>query len=412
MGCATNNHRSILQYSTTLQQHQQHVQPELQGTQTLHLQSLASLTLSSTNYTSHTSSLSLSTRYGNASNLRCNGSTLNNSDGTRLRWYSSTSAVQHDIEESSSSSSPPSPSFVVVDHSDAYDQSMRGRHGRQLALALLEGAGKDDPPFDPFVDEEVMLNNDYYDDDDQDEEEIVVEEKQNENIVEAEIVRSSELDSSSSKKNNNDDEKHYDSGYEEDDEEEDEDDDYYDDDDEMDLKYNPDGSIRRKKSTIATLRAGFPAGGLFAVLELAGSQHKVTTDDLMVVNKLKPVDEFSVGSIHTFKDNILLAGSSHLTLVGMPYVAGAEVDVMVEEITQDAKVIIFKKRRRKNSQRRNGFRRDLTLLRVLDVRLPSEYQHHHYVGRDSVDELDEAAAANSSRGGLSSSNSESSVSAA
>ena len=292
---------------------------------------------------------------------------------------------------------PPSPSsFAVVDHSDVYEQSMRGRHGTQLALALLEGSGKDDPPFDPFEDEEVMSRRDYddvddFDDEEQAEGEVVTSngDMNNDNtIVEAEIV-SNKTTETVYDENSSDEENNYDSGYEEDSEE----DDYYDDDgvdDEMDVeRYNKDGSVRRNKSTLATLRAGFPAGGLYAVLELAGSQHKVTKDDLMVINKLKPIDKYSVGSVHTFTDNVLLAGSSHMTLVGMPYVAGAQVDVMVEEITQDAKVVVFKKRRRKNSQRRNGYRRDVTLLRVLDVRLPAEYANHHFLSRDSVDELDE-----------------------
>eukprot|EP00529_Nitzschia_sp_RCC80_P029407 CAMPEP_0113513312 /NCGR_PEP_ID=MMETSP0014_2-20120614/39791_1 /TAXON_ID=2857 /ORGANISM="Nitzschia sp." /LENGTH=327 /DNA_ID=CAMNT_0000409699 /DNA_START=356 /DNA_END=1339 /DNA_ORIENTATION=+ /assembly_acc=CAM_ASM_000159 len=297
---------------------------------------------------------------------------------------------------------PPSSSFAVVDHSDVYEESMQGRHGTQLALALLEGSGKDDPPFDPFEDEEVMSRQDYVDvDDDFDEEEAEGEvvtsngDMNNDNtIVEAEIVSSKTTETYDGE--NSDEEKNYDSGYEEDSEE----DDYYDDDgddgNEMDVeRYNPDGSVRRNKSTLATLRAGFPAGGLYAVLELAGSQHKVTKDDLMVVNKLKPIDKYRVGSVHTFTDNVLLAGSSHMTLVGMPYVAGAEVDVMVEEITQDSKVIIFKKRRRKNSQRRNGYRRDVTLLRVLDVRLPAGYSNHHFLSRDSVDELDKVGSSSS-----------------
>eukprot|EP00529_Nitzschia_sp_RCC80_P042791 CAMPEP_0113495746 /NCGR_PEP_ID=MMETSP0014_2-20120614/29766_1 /TAXON_ID=2857 /ORGANISM="Nitzschia sp." /LENGTH=327 /DNA_ID=CAMNT_0000389649 /DNA_START=427 /DNA_END=1410 /DNA_ORIENTATION=- /assembly_acc=CAM_ASM_000159 len=305
-------------------------------------------------------------------------------------------------DQNEEGAAPPSSSFAVVDHSDVYEESMQGRHGTQLALALLEGSGKDDPPFDPFEDEEVMSRQDYVDvDDDFDEEEAEGEvvtsngDMNNDNtIVEAEIVSSKTTETYDGE--NSDEEKNYDSGYEEDSEE----DDYYDDDgddgNEMDVeRYNPDGSVRRNKSTLATLRAGFPAGGLYAVLELAGSQHKVTKDDLMVVNKLKPIDKYRVGSVHTFTDNVLLAGSSHMTLVGMPYVAGAEVDVMVEEITQDSKVIIFKKRRRKNSQRRNGYRRDVTLLRVLDVRLPAGYSNHHFLSRDSVDELDKVGSSSS-----------------
>ena len=140
------------------------------------------------------------------------------------------------------------------------------------------------------------------------------------------------------------------------------------------------------RSPHSTLRAGFPAGGLFAVVKLGGAQFKVTTDDLIVVNRLKPVDKYALGSVHTLED-VLLVSSSHITLVGMPKVPGAEVDVMVEEITQDSKVIIFKKRRRKHSERRNGFRRDVSLLRILDIRMPEEYRGHKHVGREIINEL-------------------------
>mmetsp|Transcript_17093 Transcript_17093/g.31605 ORF Transcript_17093/g.31605 Transcript_17093/m.31605 type:complete len:385 (+) Transcript_17093:177-1331(+) len=244
--------------------------------------------------------------------------------------------------------------YAAIDHSEAYEMAMRGRHGQQLALARLEGVGKDDPPFDPFLEEELLK-------------------------AQAALEENNVLDADDQEVDTED----VDEGYYAD-VSEDEGDEF---EDEMNEYYNPDGSIRRKKSVLATLRAGYPAGGLFAIVELGGSQHKVTTDDVIVVNRLKPVEDFKIGSVHTLK-NIMLLGSTHLTLVGLPYVNGAEVDVMVEEITQDAKVIIFKKRRRKNSQRKNGYRRDLTLLRVLDIRLPEEYKNHKFVGRDSVDELD------------------------
>jgi large subunit ribosomal protein L21 len=256
--------------------------------------------------------------------------------------------------------------FAVVTHGSAYEAAMQGRHGQQLALARLEGVGKDDLPFDPFVDE------DYYEDDEDDDYE--------EDVQEAEIV---ENETKKDLKDGGE------GGYEADD---DTDEDVYEDEDDDDLdgesRYKPDGSVRRTKSVLATLRAGYPSGGLFAVVELGGIQSKVTTDDLLVVNRLQPVDTYRIGSVHTLTD-VMLISSSHMTMVGMPYIAGAEVDVMVEEITQDAKVIIFKKRRRKHSQRKNGFRRDLTLLRVLDIRLPAAYREHKHVGRDSVDELDD-----------------------
>jgi large subunit ribosomal protein L21 len=130
--------------------------------------------------------------------------------------------------------------------------------------------------------------------------------------------------------------------------------------------YNNDGSLKRTKTEKSILRAGAPAGGLFAVVQMPESQFKVTTDDLLIVNR---VPTYQVGAIYTL-DKVLLVGSNNWTLVGLPIVAGAEVDVMVEEITHDAKVVVFKKRRRKHSQRKNGARRDVTMLRILDIRVP------------------------------------------
>jgi large subunit ribosomal protein L21 len=282
-------------------------------------------------------------------------------------------------------------SYAIIDHSEAYEMAMEGRHGQQLALARLEGIGKDDLPFDPFLEEEEQLLEEV------ERQQQLLEADGGEEEGELSSSNGDNKNKNSMKDTDHDDE--YDDEYDEDDDFLDDDDEEEDDDDDEEDEnnnsiYNRDGSLRRKKSTLATLRAGYPAGGLFAVLEIVGSQHKVTTDDLLVVNRLQPVDQYKIGSVHTFggngdnAQNILLVGSSHLTIAGMPYVPGAEVDVMVEEITQDAKVIIFKKRRRKHSQRKNGFRRDLTLLRILDIRLPEQYKDHKYVGRDIVDELD------------------------
>ncbi|KAG7346055.1 50S ribosomal protein L21 [Nitzschia inconspicua] len=274
-----------------------------------------------------------------------------NNSNTRLQQYATSSVANK---------------YAAVDHVEAYEMAMQGRHGQQLALARLEGVGKDDPPFDPFLEDEKLLL------------------QQQQKLEQQQEQSNKELSAKETNAEDDDDDDGYHGDVSEDEDVEDFDDD---EDGPLGSKYNPDGSLRRKKSVLATLRAGYPAGGLFAIIELAGAQHKVTTDDLIVVNRLQPVDVFKIGSVHTLQD-VMLVGSSHLTLVGMPYVKGAQVDVMVEEITLDAKVIVFKKRRRKNSQRRNGYRRDLTMLRVVDIRMPEEYQNHTYVGRDSVEELD------------------------
>ncbi|GMH65647.1 hypothetical protein TrRE_jg9112 [Triparma retinervis] len=114
--------------------------------------------------------------------------------------------------------------------------------------------------------------------------------------------------------------------------------------------------------------SGFPGSGWFAVLSLAGSQHKVCKGDLMVLDRLKPEDVWAVGKeVEVDEESILLMGSKERTVVGLPNVKGGKVVVRVEEKTRDAKVVVFKKRRRKSSRRKQGFRAEKTVCRVLEV---------------------------------------------
>jgi len=242
-----------------------------------------------------------------------------------------------------------SSSHAVVDHAEAYVDEMDGRHGHQLSLAYNEGVGKDrESKAYPLVEEDDWLNLDEYDSEEEEDVELVegsnLEEREkaelemikNNEVILEDIEGEDDLPSPPTIK-----------------------------------RYRKDGFPRRKPSELASLRAGAPGGGSFAVVRLAGIQHKVTIDDLIICNKLKPVSKWAVGKTLTLtNEEVLLMGSPERTLVGMPYVIGGEVDVMVEEITMDKKIIIFKKRKRKNSQRKNGFRREVTFLRVLDVRMP------------------------------------------
>lgn len=98
---------------------------------------------------------------------------------------------------------------------------------------------------------------------------------------------------------------------------------------------------------------------MFAVIRTGGKQYRVTPNALLKIEKL----EAEPGSTVTFTDVLALGTGSGLTL-GSPVVAGAEVTATV--IAQDRldKVIIFKKRRRQNSRRKNGHRQHVTVLRV------------------------------------------------
>ena len=98
---------------------------------------------------------------------------------------------------------------------------------------------------------------------------------------------------------------------------------------------------------------------MFAVIRTGGKQYRVTPNAVLKVEKL----EAEPGSSITFTDVLAVGGDGSMT-IGAPTVAGASVTATV--IAQDRldKVIIFKKRRRQNSRRKNGHRQCVTVLRV------------------------------------------------
>src|ERR1700722_10070379 len=98
---------------------------------------------------------------------------------------------------------------------------------------------------------------------------------------------------------------------------------------------------------------------MFAVIRTGGKQYRVTPDAVLKVEKR----EADPGATVTFTDVLAVGAAGGVTL-GAPTVAGASVTATV--IAQDRldKVIIFKKRRRQNSRRKNGHRQHVTVLRV------------------------------------------------
>jgi ribosomal protein L21 len=102
---------------------------------------------------------------------------------------------------------------------------------------------------------------------------------------------------------------------------------------------------------------------VFAVIDVGGTQYKVTPDDVIVTEKLTALNINDVIRL----ERVLLLGSPSETIIGRPYIHGACVTAAVEEQFLDGKVIIFHKRRRKNSRRTKGHRQPLTTLRILEV---------------------------------------------
>lgn len=101
---------------------------------------------------------------------------------------------------------------------------------------------------------------------------------------------------------------------------------------------------------------------MFAVIRTGGKQYRVTPNAVLKVEKL----EVEAGSTVTFTD-VLAVGSESGTSVGTPLVPGATVTATVVAQDRLDKIIIFKKRRRQNSRRKNGHRQHVTVLRVAAI---------------------------------------------
>jgi large subunit ribosomal protein L21 len=103
---------------------------------------------------------------------------------------------------------------------------------------------------------------------------------------------------------------------------------------------------------------------MFAVIQTGGKQYKVAQNDVITVERLAG----EAGA--TIELAEVLAVSDGATLrFGSPVVPGAKVMAEVVEQTRGPKVIVFKKRRRQNSRRKNGHRQDLTVLKITGVKL-------------------------------------------
>ena len=101
---------------------------------------------------------------------------------------------------------------------------------------------------------------------------------------------------------------------------------------------------------------------MFAVIRTGGKQYRVAPNAVLKVEKLPA----QAGETVSFTDVLAVGAQGNVTL-GSPTVAGASVTATVVAQDRLAKVIIFKKRRRQNSRRKNGHRQHVTVLRVAGI---------------------------------------------
>ena len=100
---------------------------------------------------------------------------------------------------------------------------------------------------------------------------------------------------------------------------------------------------------------------MFAVIKAGGKQYRVAAEDKIRIDGI----DREPGDIVEFGEVLMLGGDD--VQVGAPTVAGAMVAGEVLQHTRGEKVIAFKKRRRKNSRRKRGYRHDYTVIRITEI---------------------------------------------
>ena len=100
---------------------------------------------------------------------------------------------------------------------------------------------------------------------------------------------------------------------------------------------------------------------MFAVIKTGGRQYRVVPDDVLEIGKIAG----DVGTIVQLGEVLLVGGDT--PVLGAPTVAGASVAAEVLDHKRGPKVIAFKKRRRKNSRRKRGYRDEITVLRITEI---------------------------------------------
>ena len=98
---------------------------------------------------------------------------------------------------------------------------------------------------------------------------------------------------------------------------------------------------------------------MYALVRTGGKQYRVAKDDTILVERIT-ADE----GAEVILDDIVMLGDGDKVTIGTPRVEGAAVSATVVRQTRGPKIIIFRRKRRKNHRRTQGHRQDLTLLKI------------------------------------------------
>ena len=96
----------------------------------------------------------------------------------------------------------------------------------------------------------------------------------------------------------------------------------------------------------------------FAVIQTGGKQYKVKASEILKIERLKDIkDKIEFNDVLAYGDNNNLE-------VGAPFIKGAKVEAQLVKNGKNRTVLIFKKRRRQNSRRKNGHRQQYSLIKI------------------------------------------------
>ena len=101
---------------------------------------------------------------------------------------------------------------------------------------------------------------------------------------------------------------------------------------------------------------------MYALVKTGGKQYRVAKDDTILVERIAAEEGAEV-----ILNDIVMLGNGDKVTIGTPTVDGAAVSATVVRQTRGPKIIIFRRKRRKNHRRTQGHRQDLTLLKINDI---------------------------------------------
>jgi len=100
----------------------------------------------------------------------------------------------------------------------------------------------------------------------------------------------------------------------------------------------------------------------FAVIQTGGKQYKVSASEILKIERL----DSQVGKTVEFK-NVLFLNDDKNTEIGNPNIKGAKVEATILKNTKNRTVLVFKKRRRKNSRKKYGHRQPISLIKITKI---------------------------------------------